>query len=60
MRILRDVLEDVKESPLAYVRIVGVILLTIILYVEAGKVGDRVRIFAEDIHTIAEDIRNTE
>ena len=55
-RILRDFWDDVMESPLVMVVGVGFFLL---LQVGAIKVGTKIRTYLDDMHVVAEEIRNS-
>ena len=60
MRILRNFQGGVTDSSLLIIQVVCFGLITIILTVTAARVGEKVHIFSEDIHTITEEIRNTD
>lgn len=56
-RILRDIWDDVMETPLVMVVGIGFFLL---LQVGAVKVGTEIRTYLDDMHVIADEIRNSD
>jgi len=58
--IILNFLDDVKESPWTFIRFVGIIALLVFWCVILNRAAESVRSFADDIHVIAEDIRNSD
>ena len=60
MRILRNFLGNVKEAPGSFVQGMCWALLMAAIWCVAGQIGEKVCTFSEDIHTIAEEIRDSD
>lgn len=60
MRIIRNFLVDVKESPWSFVQFIGVLLLLAGWCWVLHDLGALAETVCDDLHVIAEDVRNTE